>query len=88
MLHRPSIVLRVTEYFANYQSDSIDSRVGKDRSRGAEAAVNLAALVSDFDAVVNVHKKKESSVFNDDTEYKKCLNEVKVVPFAFCLENN
>ena len=62
--------------------------MGKDNSRGEEAAVNLAALVSDFDAVVNVHKKKESSVFNDDTEYKKCLNEVKVVPFAFCLENN
>ena len=60
--------------------------MGKDKSLGAEAAVNLAALVSDFDAVVNVHKKIDSSVFNDDTEYKKCLNEVKVQPLAFCLE--
>ena len=57
--------------------------MGKDKSLGAEAAVNLAALVSDFDAVVNVHKKKESSVFNDDTEYKKCLNEVKFCTWLF-----
>ena len=62
--------------------------MGKDKSRRAEAAVNLAALVSDFDAVVNVHKKMDSSLFNNDTEYKKCLNEVKVLPFAFCLEIN
>ena len=45
--------------------------------------MNLGAFVSDFDAVVNVHKKKESSVFNDDTEYKKCLNEVKFCPRLF-----
>ena len=62
--------------------------MGKDKSRGAEAAVNLAALVSDFDAVVNVHKKMDSSLFNADAEYKKCLNEVKVLLFAFCLGIN
>jgi hypothetical protein len=35
------------------------------------------AFLSDFDTVVKVHKEKEASIFNDDTEYKACLNEVQ-----------
>ena len=56
-----------------------------------EPGLDLAApeaFLKDFDAVVNVHKEKEASKFNDDAEYKAFLNEVQafVLPFFFLVE--
>jgi hypothetical protein len=51
-----------------------------------EPGLDLAApeaFLTDFDAVLKIHKEKEASNFNDDTEYKACLNEVQAFALPF-----
>ena len=62
---------------------SVDQSESQDRSKTAK---DLTALVLNFDAVVEAHKEMDAKKFNDDTEYKACLNEVKVEPVSLIQE--